>query len=97
MKIIQDSGKDHWAIGTRITCPQCETIFAAETKGDFQVGAVMDYILLTCPRCGHGFRHHHASWHNAHTPVVRVTNHGTTTDLDKVLDEHNVRRRGGTA
>lgn len=52
MKVIRDSGKEHWAVGQSKTCEYCDTTFQTESTDDFNTGAMTDYVIVACPRCG---------------------------------------------
>lgn len=52
MKIIKDSGKVHWAIGVKVTCVQCESIYLLETLEDFKINTGYN-VMSTCPVCSY--------------------------------------------
>lgn len=54
MKIVEDSRKSHWAIGLRITCEKCQSIFYCESESDFRSYArAHSEIRVVCPLCDH--------------------------------------------
>ena len=53
MKLIRDSGKDHWMIGRIIECERCDSQYMIESIEDLNYSSSDTVAKTTCPKCRH--------------------------------------------